>query len=253
MHNFAFVDFMVDHFAERSLELLTCKDAAGQTPYALLFWQIGRVEYKQATKEKLKHYTTSVVRRNEAGNFAFISRAYFPVVDTFLTVARREGLLLDYPPVKREQLICPLIYAINREDFDMVKFLLKELEFNVNSCESGSNKSVLVYAIERNNIRLCKLLLNVDFEGEVDNAGLDRAKAAAAERSKKMGGRIKGLLGRSGEDSEDLSEDEGKIFYREIQIRIQNKKEITKSKINIFIAFLFRKQRRKYQQRRGLK
>lgn len=56
---------------------------------------------------KLKRHTTSVARRNDSDNFALISRAYFRLWTAFVTA---------YPPVKREQLSCPHIYAINRED-----------------------------------------------------------------------------------------------------------------------------------------
>jgi len=208
MHNFAFVDFMVEQFKESSLELLTCKDVMGQTAYALLFWQIGFVEYKQNTKEKIKHYTENVVKRNEAG-FVYASRAYFPIVDSFLNGPKRGQFMSDYPSVKKNQLVCPLVYAVNREDFGMTKFLIKDLDFNVNSCDTVSNKCALVYAIQRNNIRLCQLLLNVEFEAEMDSARLAKAKTVAVEKSKKMAVRIKGMLGKNGEDSEDLSEDEG--------------------------------------------
>ena len=161
MHNFAFIDFMLENFSNNGIELLTCKDSINQSAYGLLFWQVGRVAYSKETREKIKDYTLSYVKKNN--NFEFLSRAYFPLTDCFMSNQLTGKLLKDYPSLTKQQFISPLIYVLNRQDIEMTKFLIKDLEFNVNTCDA-TNKCALVYAIRTNNIKLCQLLLNPDYE-----------------------------------------------------------------------------------------
>ena len=85
MHNFSYVDFMLDQFKDNKLELFTSKDSVDQSPFSLLFWQIGRVEYTSQIREKIKEYSL-IIKKSE--NFEWIIRAYFPVVESFLPVKR---------------------------------------------------------------------------------------------------------------------------------------------------------------------
>ena len=87
IHNFAFIDCILEQFGqEYHFELLTCRDAMNVTPYSLLFWQIGRVDYSVQIREKIKWYTLNVVKKND--NFMFFSLAFFPVVKSFRPVAK---------------------------------------------------------------------------------------------------------------------------------------------------------------------
>lgn len=82
MHNFAFVDFVCAHYRAQALELLTFQDAAGQAAYALLFWQMGRVEYGEHVKDKIRAYTLSHVK--QGADLESVGRAYFPLTSGFL-------------------------------------------------------------------------------------------------------------------------------------------------------------------------
>lgn len=62
----------------------------------------------------------------------------------------------------------PLLYAITRQSFDMCKFLIKTIGFDVNTCDLNG-VSALVYAIRVNSINLCNLLMNVDYEPASNN------------------------------------------------------------------------------------
>ncbi len=168
MHNFEFIDFILEQFSSSKNvnpeRLFTAKDQAQQTAYALLFWQVGRCTYAGKSFEKIKLYTDSYFKSNN--NLEFISRAYFPLVQAFDSFDK-VGLLQDYPnTVKTGQLLVnPLIYAINRKDREVVRFLIKELSYNVNTCDS-TNKCALVYAMQTNSLNMCMLLLNPDMFDE---------------------------------------------------------------------------------------
>ena len=75
------------------------------------------------------------------------------------------------------QQITPLLYAINRQDFEVCKFLVKDLEVDVNSFDQNK-LCALVYAIQANNIRICHLLLNTTFESDLIENKSDRPKIA---------------------------------------------------------------------------
>ena len=121
-------------------------------------------------------------------------------------------LLRDYPSPKKAELTSPLILALNRQDLDMTKFLVKELGLSVNTCDSG-NRCALVYAVRTNNLRLCQLLLNVDFE---EPRARQQAAAGAGEQGgRRLSARVKNLFqaaqrtaDKAGDESEDVSEEE---------------------------------------------
>lgn len=203
MHNFAFIDFMLENFKNNGIDLFICKDSINQSAYGLLFWQVGRIVYSKETKEKIKHYTLNYVKKND--NFEFMSRAYYPLTDSFLSSPITGKLLKDYPSLTKKQFISPLVYVLNRQDCDMTKFLIKDLGFNVNTCDS-TNKCALVYAIQTNNIRLCQLLLNPDFEM---NVALEVQETVASGKTKKVAMRIKNLFKvKKASDTENSSDDE---------------------------------------------
>jgi len=187
VHNFDFIDFVLNYFSSNvSLKpeslLAAQKDSAQQTPYSLLFWQIGRITYTKAIRDKIKYYTMNFLNQSpESMNsdcisfyLETVSKAYFPVNSSYVSFMMHseklnERLIKDYPIDSKylitHQQLSPLLYAINRQDLEMCKFLLKDLEFDVNSCDSNKICS-LVYAIQSNNIRICQLLLNPSYESE---------------------------------------------------------------------------------------
>ena len=176
MHNFDLVDFVFGFLSsDNKSSLLPTpesllkqhKDAAQQTAYSLLFWQLGRVVYSKETKEKIKSYTQKLESPASIEN---VAKAAFPriVQPTFTKTDDSQvngEFIHDYPNLESQptQLISPLLYAINRQSFDMCKFLLKDLGFDVNTCDFDK-ASALVYVIHTNNLDICKLLLNHDYE-----------------------------------------------------------------------------------------
>jgi predicted DNA-binding WGR domain protein len=80
-------------------------------------------------------------------------------------------LLFDYPRssdfnTKNSILyITPLLYAIRRQNFKVCKFLLETLNFDIN-CSNINQESPLVYAIKMNNIDLIRLLFDSKYEVE---------------------------------------------------------------------------------------
>jgi ankyrin repeat protein/predicted DNA-binding WGR domain protein len=183
MHSFDFIDFILNHLnpSNRSEAVLASyKDSFGQTPYSLLFWQIGRVTYNKKIRDKIKDYSINYLNKNTENmttdSLSFylesISKAFFPINgSSFMTYNSKfkERLIRDYPSKNSQQQISPLLYAINRQDFEVCKFLLTDLEFDANA--SDSNKlCAMVYAIQTNNIRLCQLLLNPSYEIDNENA-----------------------------------------------------------------------------------
>lgn len=117
------------------------------------------------------------------GKLEAVSKAKFPHVNipNFKSEDSVCGRFIDdYPntsATSAEFMISPLLYAIERQSFDMCKFMIKSLGFDVNT--SDANKiSALVYTIRVNNLNLCKLLMNMDYEP--DN---ERAKAAAPKQT----------------------------------------------------------------------
>jgi hypothetical protein len=83
MHNFVFIDFLCKQISNQAmLDLFTFKDSLGHSAYALLFWQIGRIEYSDQVKDKIKAYTLTYAKKSD--HFETISNAYFPLTNSFL-------------------------------------------------------------------------------------------------------------------------------------------------------------------------
>jgi ankyrin repeat protein len=177
MQNFEIIDFILDF---NSSHLTSVLDSNQQSPYALLFWRIGRCVYSKDTKEKIKSYTfkhvfnqsVSVSPIDNLGSLERVSKAYFPFVNTTdfkseesITDAKNNHILRDYPPknCNQSRFVSPVLYAINRQSFDMCKFLLKDLGFDVNTSDANKVNS-MAYAVQTNNINLCKLLLNIEYD-----------------------------------------------------------------------------------------
>lgn len=195
MHNFAFIDFMCQHFdAAQTLELFTFKDSMGHSAQALLFWQIAHIDYSSQVRDRIKGYTMQYAKKSE--DFESLSKAYFPLSEGFLEASPKIGKLLrDYPGEKRSELVSPLILAVNRQDLGMARFLIQELGFSVSTRDSA-DRCALVYAINTNNVRLCQLLLNAGFEQTAATAAT-AAPVCPAESEpgkRKVAGRMKGLF-----------------------------------------------------------
>lgn len=210
MHNFAFIDFMCQHFdAAQTLELFSFKDAVGHSAYALLFWQIAHIDYSSQVRDRIKGYTMECAKKSE--DFESLSKAYFPLSGGFLEESPKAGKLLrDYPGrEKKSELVSPLILAVNRQDFGMARFLIQELGFSVSTGDSG-DRCALVYAINTNSVRLCQLLLNADFEQTTATApSVSQAESDSGKR--KVAGRMKGLFqiqAKSGADESDEADSE---------------------------------------------
>ncbi len=188
-HNFDMIDFIFAYLSNGNGQLVSIesllkshKDATQQTAYSLLFWQLGRVNYPKETKEKIKLYTSSYITKGGGGlnRLEQVAKAHFPRLTqpSFSTAKipnEMTKLVNDYPPVSASSLleqhqISPLLYAINRQNFDMSRFLLNDLGFDVNTSD-WEKASALVYAIRTNNIDLCKLLLNHDYMISSANGG----------------------------------------------------------------------------------
>jgi ankyrin repeat protein len=182
MHNFEIIDFVLGSNTVSMVSHLTSiLDSNQQSAYALLFWRIGRGVYSKEAKEKIKAYTFKHVLNQSSGftptdNCVIlekVSKAYFPFVSTAdfkseessISDSKLQNIISDYPPLNcnQQQFVSPLLYAINRQSFDMCKFLLKDLGFDVNTTDANRVNS-LAYAVQTNNINLCKLLLNIDFD-----------------------------------------------------------------------------------------
>lgn len=174
MHNFDLIDFIFEFLEKNFLnlkpELLLSKylDKNKQSAYSILFWQIGRVNYTDQIKEKIKIYTFKYLTNNAIDS---IAKANYPHVN--IPNFRGEDYLLnkrilDYPAQlhseqKQENQISALLYAIKMQNFQMCKFMLKEIGFDVNTVDS-SQVCALVYAIRTNNLNLCNLLLDFDYK-----------------------------------------------------------------------------------------
>lgn len=211
MHNFEIIEFILSYSSSSKHTpeylLTTAQDASQQTAYSLLFWQIGRVTFSKEDKEKIKLFTNKYVLNNTNGfsskaeKLEKVARAYFPCSSTANFNAENSDMgkfILDYPldlkqskTVQTKQQISPLLYAINRQSFDMCKFLLKDLGFDANTV--NSNKvCALAYAVRVNNLNLVKLLLNFDYE---TNSSLEEKKQKFNSNSdNKAGARMKSLL-----------------------------------------------------------
>jgi ankyrin repeat protein len=176
-HNFDLLDFVFTYVAKNN-QLVSAdallkrhKDAAQQTAYALLFWQLGRIVYTKKVKDKIKWYTTSYVLKDGMNRLEQVARAHFPRLAKPSFAGKKpltDQLANDYPPLSpaalvEQRQVSPLLYAVNRQNFDMSRFLLVELGFDVNASD-WEKASALVYAIRTNNIDLCKLLLNHEYE-----------------------------------------------------------------------------------------
>ena len=199
MHNFDVVDFILDSLDTPSLT--SPLDASQQSPYALLFWRIGRFVYSKEAKEKIKSYTlkhvldtslsaSSIAITDKCQILDKVSKAYFPFVKSadFKSEESTACVFNDYPPQECNssgKFASPLLFAINRQSFDMCKFLLKDLGFDVNTTDSHKI-TAMAYAIQVNNLSICKLLLNVDFE-----AAKTSAKKAVVTLNSKATNRMK--------------------------------------------------------------
>jgi ankyrin repeat protein len=201
-HNFDMIDFLFGYLGNGSSQLVTAesllknyKDSAQQTAYSLLFWQLGRVDFSKEAKEKIKSYTGSYITSGggSINRIEQVARAHFPrLAQPSFSAGKRPNetnkLVKDYPPLSASSLleqhqISPLLYAINRQNFDMTKFLLNDLGFDVNTTDS-EKASALVYAIRTNNIDLCKLLLNHDYV--ISNSTDTAAKKNANNNNNKV-------------------------------------------------------------------
>lgn len=126
------------------------------------------------------------------GKLEMIAKASFPRVNipNFRSEDSIIGRFVDDYPIPSSatttttptasSMISPLLYAIMRQSFDMCKFLIKTIGFDVNTSDS-SGASALVYAIRVNNFNLCNLLMNTDYEPVKTIA---KAKTAVAQLNK---------------------------------------------------------------------
>ena len=172
-HNFLIIDHFFKSILEIAKQLLIAKDGLEQTAFSLLFWSIGRVTFTAEIKSKILNYykimsTTSadskIFHENikafynliETNNFGYINDEDSPDFD-------------DYPnevAVNRsKQILNPLLFAINRQDIDMCIYLVRELNFDVNSFDANHIPAI-VYAIRVNNIDFVRVLLSTDYSLE---------------------------------------------------------------------------------------
>lgn len=178
INNYKFIDFVSDFIEKSSSSVLPTfeylltshKDSFSQSAYSLFFWQIGRILFTKDMKETIKKLTLKYSINSSKTKLENISKAYFPQVKhpNFKSEdSITNEFVSDYPQVARDQdnvqQISPLLYAITRQNFDMCKFMIKHLGFDVNTCDA-SKVCALVYAIRTNNVNLCSLLMNADHE-----------------------------------------------------------------------------------------
>lgn len=180
MHNFLFIDFLFDYLSSYPLESMSCtdllvnhKDAFNQTAYALFFWQLGRSVYSKHIRDKIVGYTKKYIESSDPNRLEQVARAHYPLLEQpgFADRVDSEAgseIVYDYPPISpmiEYKQMSPLIYAVNRQNFVMSKFLVKDLGLSVNASDH-EKLSTMVYAIRTNNLDICKLLLNHDYEVE---------------------------------------------------------------------------------------
>jgi predicted DNA-binding WGR domain protein len=170
-HNFLILDYLFKVYTENPQDLLTSKDGLEQTAFALLFWSIGRVEFTVDIKEKILYYYKTYLQpvNNDSKRLNDSIKAYYNLIDlNNFGYINKLDVVNDYPNEAisgGKLMLNPLLFAINRQDLEMCKYLVKQLNFDVNSYD-GIHIPAIVYAIRVNNTDLVRVLLNLDYSLE---------------------------------------------------------------------------------------
>ncbi|CAF0785252.1 unnamed protein product [Brachionus calyciflorus] len=205
--NFNFIDYLFSFLNSNlslphpSFLLGDLQDKHQQAPYSLFFWHLGRLIYTQEDLDKIKEYTIKFVYENREK----LSQAFYPQ-EKILSFKSEDSVIdrkvLDYPQqddMKPESKLSPLLYAISKQNFTMCKFLLKELKFDCNTMDSELVPAI-VYAIKANNINICNLLFDFDYD-------VIKIQIKPVVESKTVS-RAKILLNNLKMDEEDSSDDQ---------------------------------------------
>jgi len=132
-HNFLIIDYLLKSYNENAQQLLMSVDGLEQTAFSLLFWSIGHISFNNLIKEKISIYFKSIHSIERVNDTI---KAYYNLIDTNNFGYINEALESDdYPNVKigDKLMVNPLLFALNRQDIDMCRYLLKELNFDINS------------------------------------------------------------------------------------------------------------------------
>lgn len=174
--NFDFIDALVPF----KRDLLKLKDRSGNSAFSLFFYNIGSASYGDETVlGRIKGYY-------EAGEMLY---ACYPCLDAANFNVDPDKAVVSYPHVAAgTKSVHALLFAVNRQDANVVKFLVKALGVDVNATDSDG-LSALMYAIRVNSIAMVKLLLDIDYEK--NKAAVE--KPAIVRQTSKTNGRIRGL------------------------------------------------------------
>jgi hypothetical protein len=100
LHNFEIIDFILNYLVTSPISLITPQsvltaqhDQVHQTPFALLFWQCGRIKYTNDILNKIKFYTQEYLKK--VTNIEASSKAYFPVNSNVDFVLKQNGNYLN--------------------------------------------------------------------------------------------------------------------------------------------------------------
>ncbi|RNA01264.1 poly(ADP-ribose) polymerase pme-5-like [Brachionus plicatilis] len=236
MLNFHLIDYIFNFLATRPnlpqpfFLLADLPDKHKQSAYSLLFWHIGRIPYTATHLDKIKSYTDKYVSKNRQN----ICTACYPM-DSLMAFRPQEFILgkmvFDYPRTgePNESKKSALLFAINKQNFTMCKFLLKSLQLDCNTTDSDG-VCAMAYAIKVNNFDICQLLLDADYA--IDNSCsvpvLKESKTVA--RTKMLFSLMKNDDEESADESEQETMDDSVSEYN-IQPVLKKDKVLVKSAI----------------------
>ena len=253
MLNFELIDHLIDFLATRphlpqvSFLLGDLVDKHKQSAYSLFYWHIGRFNYTDTYLNKIKTYTEKYLFKNRQN----ASTAFYPfenllslrsrneAKDFFGFPAIEEKIIMDYPCMDEQNTTKKnaLLFAINKQNFTMCKFLLKKLQFDCNVVDSDGI-CAMVYAIKVNSFDICQLLLDPEYE-------IDKSSSLPVHKDSKTVTRTKMLLSslnnnrpKDEEESSDDNESEQEILddsvsEYNIQPVLKKDKVLIKSTINL--------------------
>lgn len=256
MLNFDLIDHLFEFLSTKpnlpqpSFLLVDLVDKHKQSAYSLFYWHIGRLNYTDTYLNKIKIYTEKYLFKNRQN----ASTAFYPLENLLALKCKNENkncfgfplkeekIILDYPPLGEQNTSkkSVLLFAINKQDFTMCKFLLKKLQFDCNIVDSDGI-CAMAYAIKVNNFDICKILLDPDYEIDKSSSVPVNKESKAAARAKILLSTLnknRGTIPNEEDESADENESEQEtlddsVCEYNIQPVLKKDKVLIKSSINL--------------------
>ena len=174
------------------------------------------MRYTEKNLKKISEYYEKLPQNYDRNNelkayYTLLDATNFDYSGTSALIESDSYKCDDYPNMNNnESTLCvnPLLYAINRQDINMCKYLLnKPFNIDLNICDLRSIPAI-VYAIRTNNINTICLLLNKECDLKENNIENTNKKSKLQKVSSNTGGRLGNLFSKAAKKAVDKDEDE---------------------------------------------